>query len=187
MSRFVNSIFIPFKIFRVETQKSALWFLFTVVCGQIGIVVNIWSHLAPRVGLYDAVLEEFTVNSFYTYSIVLLTCTAGSLFMKIDKDKMITYTAIKEWLLIALGGLVFIGAFLCQSRGKISGYNWYQLGYFILAIVFAVYGFCVVNMDRHLELFSEIQDPITQEEADSIKGMIDKMSKVTKDKKGNTL
>ena len=87
----------PFKIFKVETQKSALWFLFTVICGLIGIVMNVWSHLGPDVNLYNAILNEFTVNSFYTFSIVLLTCTAGSLFMKIDTDRMITFKSIKEW------------------------------------------------------------------------------------------
>ena len=187
MSRFTKSIFSPFKIFKVETQKSALWFLFTVICGLIGIVMNVWSHLGPEVRLYDAILNEFTVNSFYTYSIVLLTCTVGSLFMKIDSDKMITYTSIKLWLMIVLGGFVFIGAFLCQSRGNISGFNWYQLFYFLLTVLFAVYGFCVVNMDRHPELFYDIQDPMTQDEANNIKGMVDKMAKVTNDQKGNKL
>lgn len=185
MSKLVKSISDPFQIFKVEKQKSALWFLFTVICGLLGIVMNVWSHLGPGVGLYKAVLQEFSVNSFYTYSIVLLTCTAGSLFMKIDTDKMVTYTTIKEWLLIILGAFVFAGAFLCQSRDKLPGFNWFQLVYFVLTILMAVYGFCVINMDRHPELFVEIQDSITQEEAEGIKEMIDKMSTVTTDKKGN--
>lgn len=177
----------PFKIFKVETQKSALWFLFTVICGLIGIVMNVWSHLGPDVNLYNAILNEFTVNSFYTFSIVLLTCTAGSLFMKIDTDRMITFKSIKEWLLIVLGGCVFIGAFLCQSRGKIPSYNWLQLFYFIFAIGLAVYGFCVVNLDRHPELFADIQEQITPEDAEDIKRMVDKMSQLSNDKKGNKL
>ena len=105
--------------------------------------------------------------------------------MKIDSDKMLTYSAIKVWLMIVLGGFVFVGAFLCQSRDKISHFNWFQLGYFILAIVLAIYGFCVINMDRHPALFVDIQDPITQEEAENIKCLIDKMSKVSNDQKGN--
>ena len=187
MSRFFKSIIYPFRIFGEDTQKASLWFLFTVICGLIGIAVNVWSHLSSEVNLYHAILQEFSVNSFYTYSIVLLTCTAGELFMKIDKEKMITYTTIKEWLLIVLGGFVFIGAFLCQSREKLTGFNWYQLFYFIFTVLLAVYGFCVVNLDRHPDLFVDIQDPLSPKEAEEIKGMIEKMSQITTDNKGNNV
>jgi hypothetical protein len=184
MSRFSRSIKLPFKVFSIEKRKSLLWLLFTVICGLIGIGVNIWSHLSSM-DLYNAIVHEFSVNSFYTYSIVLLTCTIGSIFMKIDTDKMITYTGIKEWILIALGAVVFIGAFLCQSQDRLSGSNWYQLFYFLLAIFLSIYGYCVVNMDRHPELFVEIQEQLSAQEAEEIKGMVDKMSNLTEDKKGN--
>ena len=107
--------------------------------------------------------------------------------MKMDKDRLVTYKAIKIWLLILLGGFVFIGAFLCQSRGKLPCFNWYQLIYFLLTIIIAVYGFCVVNMDRHPNLFTDLEDRITQEDADEIKGLIDKMSRVSQDIKGNKI
>lgn len=187
MSRFSNSIFRPFKIFGVETQQATIWFLFTIICGLIGICMNVWAHIGSSVNLYQAILQEFMANSFYTYSIVLLTCTCGSLFMKMDKDRLVTYKSIKIWLMILLGAFVFIGAFLCQSRDKLPFFNRYQLAYFLMAIVLAVYGFCVINMDRHPELFKDIQDNYTKEEAERIKVLVDKMSSVTSDKKGNNL
>lgn len=187
MNRLSKSFIYPFKIIRVETQKSLLWFVFTVICGFIGIAMNVWSHLAPKVSLYDAILQEFNVNSFYTFSIVLLSCTAGSLYMKIDKDKMITFTTVKIWLSIVLVGFVFIGAFLCQSRGKIENYNYYQMVYLILTVILAVYNFCVVNLDRHPDLFVDIENTITEEDADQLKILIDKMETVKNDKKGNAL
>lgn len=187
MSRFSKSITYPFKLFGEETQQSLIWLIFTVVCGLFGIGMNIWSHLGDDSNLYDAILKEFTVNSFYTYSIVLLTCTSGNLFMKMDKDRLMTYKSIKIWLMIVLGFFVFGGGLLCQSRGKLPFFNWFQLLYFLLAIALAVYGFCVVNMDRHPELFDDIQEKITKEDADNIKMLADKMSTVTKDNKGNNL
>lgn len=185
MSRFSKRLVYPFKFFGVETQQASIWFLFTIICGLIGIGMNVWSHLGEDVKLYRAILQEFTVNSFFTYSIVLLTCTAGTLFMKMDKERLVTYKTIKIWLLIILGGFVFVGALLCQSRDKLPGYNWWQLVYFILTIVFAVYGFCVVNMDRHPDMFVELEDPISQEDADNITVLLNKMTNVNNDGKGN--
>lgn len=187
MNRLTKSIVYPFRLFGAETQQASIWVLFTIICGLIGICMNVWSHVGPEVGLYQAIKQEFIVNSFYTYSIVLLSSTAGALFMKMDKDRLVTYKAIKIWLLILLGGFVFIGAFLCQSRGKLPCFNWYQLIYFLLTIIIAVYGFCVVNMDRHPNLFTDLEDRITQEDADEIKGLIDKMARVSQDIKGNKI
>ena len=187
MNQFTKKVIRPFKFFSVEKQQASIWFLFTIICGLIGIGMNVWSHVNTEVTLYQAILQEFSANSFFTYSIVLLACTAGSLFMKMDKDRLVTFKSIKIWLLIILGGFVFFGAFLCQSRDKLPSFNWYQLAYFLIAIVLAVYGFCVVNLDRHLDVFTDLQDPITHEDAENIKVLVDKMSKVTEDKKGNKL
>lgn len=185
MKQFTKKVVRPFKFFVVEKQQASIWFLFTIICGLIGISMNVWSHVNAEVNLYHAILREFSANSFFTYSIVLLTCTAGSLFMKMDKDRLVTFKSIKIWLLIILGGFVFFGAFLCQSRDKLSGFNLFQLAYFLIAIVLAVYGFCVINMDRHLDIFTDLQDSITNEDAESLKSLIDKMTKVTEDNKGN--
>lgn len=185
MKQFTKKIVYPFKFFGIEPQQAWIWFLFTILCGLIGIGMNVWSHKNADVTLYNAIVQEFTVNSFFTYSIVLLTGTAGSLFMKMDKDRLMTFKSIKIWLLIFLCGFVFIGTILCQSRDKLLGYNWYQLAYFVLAIALAVYGFCVVNMDRHLDSFVDLLDPVSNKDAAVIKGLVDKMSKLTEDKKGN--
>lgn len=187
MKRLLKCVFYPFKFFGLETQQALIWFLFTIVCGLLGIGMNVWSHINAEVKVYQAIVQEFSVNSFFTYSIVLLTCTVGGLIMKMDKDRLVTFKSIKIWLLILLCGFVFAGAFLCQSRGKLSNFNWYQLAYFILTLAFAVYGFCVVNMDRHLDVFGDLLDPITHDDAEDIKGLVDKVSKVTEDKKGNKL
>ena len=187
MSLFIKSIYYPFKYFKADTQRSLLWLLFTIICGLIGIGVNIWSHLSKEIDLYKAIVIEFSVNSFYTYSIVLLSCTAGALFMKIDRDKMLSFTKIKTWLLIFLGIFVFVGTFLCQSQGKVVSPYWFQLFYFLLAIVLAVYGFCVVNMDEFPDLFIAIQERYTKNKVDTLKNMIDKMPQITDDQKGNKL
>lgn len=187
MSLFIKSIYYPFRYIKAETQRSFLWLLFTIVCGLIGIGMNVWSHLSEETGLYQAIIIEFSVNSFYTYSIVLLSCTAGALFMKIDRDKMLSFTKIKTWLLIFLGTFVFIGAFLCQSQGKVVSPYRFQLFYFFISVILAVYGFCVVNMDEHPELFDPIQERYTKKEVDTLKNMIDKMPQITDDQKGNKL
>lgn len=173
----------PFKYIGLETSRSLIWIIFTVVFGLFGIVFNVWAHV-PAQTWYNAILTEFQVNSFYTFSIVLLASSAGTLFMKLDKDKMLWFSDIKLWLIIVLFVILFVSSFLCQGAEKLPHYNWFQLVYFIFAIIMSIYSFCVVHLDEHPDSFTHLIGKLNQEEADSLKQIIDESQKLSTDSKG---
>lgn len=173
----------PFKYIRLEKNRSYIWMLFTIVFGLFGIVFNVWAHLSEKT-FYLAILDEFLANSFYIYSIVLLASSAGSLFMKLNKDKMLWFSDIKLWLIVVFFIILFISFFLSQGRGKLPGYNWFQLVFFVFSIILCVYNFCVVNLDEHPETFAHLISNMDQQEADSLKNLIDQSQKLSRDSKG---
>ena len=173
----------PFKYIKLELSRSLIWIIFTVIFGLFGIIFNIWAHVQDKTW-YNAILTEFQVNSFYTYSIVLLASSAGNLFMKLDKDKMLWFSDIKLWLIIVLFVILFISSFLCQGVEKLPCYNWFQLGYFIFAVLMSIYSFCVVHLDEHPDSFAHLIGKLNQDEADRLKRIIDDSQKLSTDSKG---
>lgn len=173
----------PFRYIRLEKNRSYIWILFTIVFGLFGIVFNVWAHLSEK-GFFLAILGEFQVNSFYTFSIVLLASSIGSLFMKLNRDKMLWFSDIKLWLIVFLFIILFISSFLSQGRDKLPGYNWIQLAFFIFSIFLCIYNFCVVHLDEHPEAFAHLIGNMDQQEADNLKNMIDQSQKLSRDSKG---
>lgn len=173
----------PFYYIKLERNRSYIWMIFTIVFGLFGVGFNVWAHLSEK-SLYLAILEEFQVNSFYTYSIVLLASSAGSLFMKLNKDKMLWFSDIKLWLIVFLFVILFISGFLSQGREKLPGYNWFQLAFFFLSIIICIYNFCVVHLDEHPDSFAQLIGNMNQQEADNLKQMIDQSQKLSRDSKG---
>jgi len=179
-----DSLVQPFRYIELNRNDFLLWGLFTLVFGLFGIGFNIWAHF-PKMDVWNALLTEFAVNSFYTYSIALLASSMGSLFIKIHKDKMLMYSDIKLWLMVVLFVVLFLCAFLCQGMEKISHHYWVQLVYFVISILLAIYSFCICHIDEYPNEFSSIQTKYTEEEQRSLTNMISQSRKITTDSNGN--
>ena len=179
-----ESLVKPFRYIKLNRSVSILWGMFTLVFGLFGIGFNIWAHY-PKMNVWNALLNEFAVNSFYTYSIVLLASSMGSLFIKIHKDKMLMYSDIKLWLMVVLFIFLFLSAFLCQGLEKIAHHFWIQLVYFVISILLAIYSFCVCHIDEYPNEFADLQTVYTEEEKQSLTKMISQSQKITTDSNGN--
>ena len=181
-----ESLISPFKYLELNKNVSVLWIMFSLMFGLFGIAFNIFAHI-PQMIIWDALLNEFAVNSFYTYSIVLLASSMGSLFIKLNKDKMLTFSTIKLWLMVILFFVLFMSAFLCQGMEKFSHHFWMQFAYFVISIALAIYSFCVCHLDECPDEFANLQTKYSEEEKKELTSMITQSQKVTTDSNGNKI
>lgn len=185
--KIIDSIKLPFHYLKLEKNRSCLWVVFTILIGLLGIVMNIIAHLSPECGLFSSIKQEFAVNSFYTFSIVLITSSFGSFFMQLEKNKMLLFTEVKTWLMIVFGFIVFTGAILSMITNKIPHCNYVQLVYFALSIILSLYTFCVTNMEEYSDYFKGLQAPMTAKDKESLAKLASKAISLTQDKKGVAL
>lgn len=178
--------FLPFSYIGIKTSRSLMWLLFTVIFGLFGIMFNVFASLPERT-LYEAILHELAVNSFYTYSVVLLASAMGALFVKMSEVKSFVFSDIKLWLMVVIFILMFISSFLCQGMEKFRGHFWVQSGYFLLSVTLTVYSYCVCHLDEYPEKFARLLTRYSATELDEMKKMISESQKLTKDNKGNNL
>lgn len=182
----MKRLFLPFCYIGLKTSKSLMWLLFTVIFGLFGIILNIYASF-PDKTLYEAILREFAVNSFYTYSVVLLASAMGALFTKMSEIKSFVFSDIKIWVMVFIFIQMFISSFLCQGMEKFSGHFWLQFIYFLFSILLTVYSYCVCHIDEYPDKFSRLLTRYSEAELAEVQKMISESQTLTKDKNGNSL
>ncbi len=84
-----KSLFYPFDAIRKNKIEFFIWVVFTVVCGQMGIIANIiiryYSHSIP---LGQSIYIEGSSGSFYTFSIALIASALGPMFVSFFSSKL---------------------------------------------------------------------------------------------------
>ncbi|MFB4362932.1 hypothetical protein RAC65_20000 [Pantoea sp. BS_8] len=86
---FKKSLLYPFDAIRKNKIEFFIWIVFTVVCGQMGIIANIiiryYSHSIP---LNQSIYIEGSSGSFYTFSIALIASALGPMFVSFFSSKL---------------------------------------------------------------------------------------------------
>ena len=182
----MKRLFLPFGYIGIKTSRSLIWLLFTVIFGLFGILFNVFASF-PEKSLYEAILHELAVNSFYTYSVVLLASSMGALFVNMSELKSFVFSDIKIWLMVVIFILMFISSFLCQGMEKFRGHFWMQLGYFLISITLSIYSYCVCHLDEYPEKFARLLTRYSATELEEMNRVISKSQELTKDKNGNSL
>ncbi|EDJ4460224.1 hypothetical protein GE645_22280, partial [Salmonella enterica] len=84
-----KSLSYPFDAIRKNKREFFIWIVFTVVCGQMGIIANIiiryYSHSIP---LDQSIYIEGSSGSFYTFSIALIASALGPMFVTFFSSKL---------------------------------------------------------------------------------------------------
>lgn len=61
-----------------------LWFLFVVIAGQLGTIINFINRCVfDRWTLSQSLLADSVSGNFYTFALVLVTSTIGNIFIKL--------------------------------------------------------------------------------------------------------
>lgn len=127
----------------------------------MGVVINlIFRWVLGNMSFQEAIYVESLNGTFYTYSIVLISAAIGPLFFNLSQSRVLHFSNIKSFTLtIGIFAMFFCAIFYSHCVKDISSQlvggsakeyriDWWQLGFFILAIVFALYSLGLEYLDE---------------------------------------
>ena len=141
-----------------------LWFLFVVIAGQLGTIINFINRCVFG-GWYlsQSLLADSVSGNFYTFALVLVTSTIGNIFIKLTcKSEHDHRKAIVVFVALCIFLMLFDAVFFSfATQGYAVEYknvatanirfDWWQIVFFILAIIAAILSFGLERIDGHKE------------------------------------
>lgn len=189
----------PLDIIRIETKFFLIWFIFTILAGQIGFITNvILKNNFKKISFVDSLIQESSSGNFYVYSIVLFASTIGLLFVNIVERNPTNFKTFKVFLLIItifclfFGGIYYSSATLKSLDYAIKtissmSIDWPQSIFLILSVITALYTYCITRMDLNYDRFKHLDDNYAENDDKRVEQLDEKASDATVDKKGNKL
>lgn len=215
-STFIGKLLLPLQVVKEEKGTFFLWFLFTIIAGLIGPIINAVNRCAMgNETLLSSLDKDCENGTFYTFSIVLIASSIGLLFIKLINEKIQFKNRKLYFVAICIFPMFFAGIFysgatlrqnqntefnvrrdiqkpdtqkvLNASKNQKSGMayvknnnevakNDYQVIFVIIAIIIAVYSFCLEYMSLHPEQFYVLRDDYNANASERI-GQLEQSSK----------
>lgn len=169
-------IFDPFKVIKDNKLEFFIWFVFTILAGQLGILANIIiRYFSHSMSISQAIYLDSASGSFYTYAIAVAASALGPLFANFIKNKKPEFTSIKiVFIIVVMFFLILSGIIYAAVQIKAlsaSGIpmdvnltlDMPQLTIYVLSIFIGLYTYCLLKIStpgyEHLEdSFYEIDD-----------------------------
>ncbi|AVD48177.1 hypothetical protein ACEVOW_003286 [Salmonella enterica] len=187
-----KSLSYPFDAIRKNKREFFIWIVFTVVCGQMGIIANIiiryYSHSIP---LDQSIYIEGSSGSFYTFSIALIASALGPMFVTFFSSKLEFKTIkiisiILLIILLQLSGIIYAATqskdlILPNSNDLTFGLT--QPIIYVISIVLVGYTFGVLKLNATAHTDIDDESYIEKEDATVIDQTM-ATNEVTDDGKG---
>ncbi len=197
--KIAKQIFQPFTVISDYKLVFFLWFAFTIISGQLGIIINtVVRYYTNDITFFQSIAIDSSNGNFYTYSIALLASVLGPLFINLIETEPNKFKSIKiTTITVSIFLLFFSGIFyslsatvnkisfdISQSNFKIDKP---QLFFYLFAIIIATYTFSLVKLDLNYDKFKGLDDNYKQEDDENVESLISKSKSVNTDNKGNKL
>lgn len=190
-----KSLSYPFDAIRKNKREFFIWIVFTVICGQMGIIANIiiryYSHSIP---LDQSIYIEGSSGSFYTFSIALIASALGPMFVTFFSSKLEFKTIkiisiILLIILLQLSGIIYAATqskdlVLPNSNDLTFGLT--QPIIYVISIVLVGYTFGVLKLNATAHTDIDDVSYIDKEDATVIDQTM-ATNEVTDDGKGVTI
>ncbi|EJG1536630.1 hypothetical protein CKI55_RS22690 [Vibrio parahaemolyticus] len=169
-------IFDPFKVIKDNKLEFFIWFVFTILAGQLGILANIIiRYFSHSMTISQAIYLDSASGSFYTYAIAVAASALGPLFANFIKNKKPEFTSIKiVSIIVVMFFLILSGIIYAAVQIKALSANGIpmdinltldmpQFTIYVLSIFIGLYTYCLLKIStpgyEHLEdSFYEIDD-----------------------------
>jgi uncharacterized protein YacL len=185
----------PFKVIKEKKSEYIIWFLFTIITGQIGIIANyIVRSYTHSTSFAESIHIDSLNGSFYTFSIALVASILGPLFINFINSKALSFRTLKTFTIIIAIFFLFIAGVIyaaIQSRSEQEAlitqlsFDWTQLIIYAFSIIFVSYGYCILGLERSKLNFGDIDDPLFSEKDDAkVEDVIEQGKKITHDANG---
>ena len=177
----------------------AVWFLFTVIAGQLGIIFNIiYRSIFSSYSLKQAIYMDSINGSFYTYSIALLATSIGIIFVNFFENTIIQFKVVKIFTLMAvLFSWLFASIFYAYSQSKETPLNFENMSFqidkaqsffFLFSILIAIYAFSVIKLELNAQKYSALEtENYATKDDEQVERLNSSSISANKDSKGNML
>ena len=176
-----------------------VWFLFTVIAGQLGIIFNIiYRSIFSSYSLEQAIYMDSINGSFYTYSIALLATSIGIIFVNFFENRVIQFKVVKIFTLMAvLFSWLFASIFYAYSQSKETSLSFENMSFqidtaqsffFLFPIFIAIYAFSVIKLELNAQKYSELEtENYAKKDDEQVQRLNSSSISANKDSKGNML
>lgn|GEM_PF-1748510 len=174
--RILTIIVSPFGVINNHQSEFLIWFIFTIITGQCGMLANmIVKYYANDKSLSYSIYIDSINGSFYTYSIALVASVLGPIFINFLNSKKLLFKTLKTFTIIAAFFYLFIaGTIYAAIQSKATdkavepelNLDYTQLVLYIISIILVSYSYCILKLDDNLNKFKFINDPLFSDEDD---------------------
>lgn len=176
MKKLIILIKDPFKIIEENKSEFLIWFLFTILSGQLGILANvIVRNYTNETSISNSIYIESSNGSFYTFVIALIASLLGPIFLNFIKSERIQFRTLKTFTVIVAIFFLFVTSVIYASiQSTTVGSSLIgslkiditQTIIYIFAIFFASYCYCILGLESSNINFNNINDPLFNEQND---------------------
>lgn len=116
MKNLIISITRPFKVIIENKSDFIIWFTFTILTGQFGILANfIVRSYTNETSLANSIYIESVSGSFYTFSIATIASMLGPIFIRFIADEKNRFRTLKTFTIIVAIFYIFIVSIIYAS------------------------------------------------------------------------
>lgn len=189
----------PLKTIGDSGIEFTVWFLFTVLAGQLGIIFNIiYRSIFSSYSLEQAIYMDSINGSFYTYSIALLATSIGIIFVNFFENRVIQFKVVKIFtLMTVLFSWLFASIFYAYSQSKETPINFENISFqidkaqsffFLFSIFIAIYAFSVIKLELNAQKYSALEtESYAKQDDEQVERLNSSAISANKDSKGNIL
>jgi len=188
-------IFDPFKIIKSNKLEFFIWFVFTIIAGQLGILANIIIRsFTHSISVTQSIYLDSTSGSFYTFSIAIAASALGPLFANFIKNKKPEFTSLKIVSIIIIIFFLIISGIIyaaVQMKTLSTTANFEltvdspQLIVYALAIFIGLYTYCLLRIEA--PEYQHLEDSFNEQDDATVKEVVADSNKLKDDGSGVTL
>jgi uncharacterized protein YacL len=175
-----------------------IWFIFTIIAGQLGIFVNfIVRYYSYHNSIATSVYLDSISGSFYIFSIATVASMLGPLFINILSAEKLRFKTLKVLTtIITIFFLFFSGIVYSVIQSKTDSHldkltfhiDWTQTIVYVVSLFICFYVYCILKLDEQMKKYGHLNDPIFSEADNKRVAKVTQESKlVIDDGKGNKL
>ena len=191
--KFKSYIFDPFQVIKQNQMQFFIWFVFTIISGQLGIIANaIIRYYANDQSIANSIYIDSISGSFYTFSIAIAASSLGPLFSNFIADEKPKFRSIKittiilSILFIMVSGIIY-AAVQSKTSTNLKNINLSvdttQLVVYLLSILIGIYAYCIMTMNS--KNFGHLNTPSYNKQSDeNVESIIEKHDCLSTDGSG---
>ncbi|EJL6984023.1 hypothetical protein H2659_17380 [Vibrio cholerae] len=183
----------PFKVIKNDKTEFFIWFVFTILAGQLGILANIiiryFSHSIP---VSQSIYLDSATGSFYTYAIAIAASALGPLFANFIKNKKPEFTSLKIVSIIlvifflVLSGITYAAVQMKSLSSAPLEFDLTidlpQFTIYIIAIFIGLYTYCLLKISS--PDYGHLDDSFNKQDDATVKEVVSESKKLKDDGTG---